>query len=106
MKKLPNTITVTIQEIDRQCAGHFQYGSGCLIATALKRMGYNHDTPISVCLDYVEIGGIRYNPNKSIGIRALHAINGRDQSNMLADGIHYREGVVGKVIKLQKEVKV
>lgn len=60
MTELPQQIDITIQEEDRQNAGTYKNNDGCLIATALGRMGYNHDAHIMVYPSWVKIGDQTY----------------------------------------------
>ena len=65
MKALPNKIKVKFSKSDRKKAGRYSDVNNCLMATALKRMGYNHDRNINVGgSGLTSIGGVTYIPRE------------------------------------------
>jgi len=54
--KLPKRIKVKFTEEDRISAGRYTDSANCLMATALKRMGYNTNRKIGVYPGIVHIG--------------------------------------------------
>src|SRR5690242_6171236 len=87
----PRVIHVTITEEDRQKADSFCSTGGCILATALTRMGYSH---FIVGVDDAHIGFIDYE------IRHNGRGWGADESCRLSrkERPFYSPGVVGKTI--------
>lgn len=95
MQEPPKEIEITFQEEDRQKAEPFQHGRGCLVATALKRMGHKN---VSSALYHHNIDGFTYYcPHTDI-----HGLHGMP-SCAITDGVtgpFYGPEVVGKKITL------
>ncbi len=94
MKTLPDKIKIRFSEKDRQSASFFTDRGGCLIHTSLKRMGYNHDTPIEVAVSSVQIGKTEYkisDPFWYVG-----------KNRYEANAPYYHRSVVGKRLTLEK----
>lgn len=90
MSKLPDTITVTFTEEDRQTADHYHESCGCLLHTALTRMGFKN-VRIGACGDTF-IGDNLYEP--------VEAFNSSVERDRPIRKPYYKKSVVGKTIHL------
>ena len=88
--ELPDTITIEITEEDRQKAVAFVDFKNCIIATALKRMGYEH---ASVGTIDITVNGQDYDLDKYCGCDELKDLT---IDNSISCAPFYGKGVVGK----------
>jgi len=92
--QLPNKIEVTFTEEDRISAGAYTDTKNCLMATALKRLGYNHDRDVRVHPGVVLIDHAKY-----LGEVYTHTMK---RSNSWHKP-YYDSSVVGTTITLTRE---
>lgn len=91
--KLPETIKIVFTESDRQNAERFTNRCGCLIVTALRRMGFKGK--IRELLDRTEIGNQLYT-HTEFGADRAKTDDSATQKPL------YLPAVVGKRITLKK----
>jgi hypothetical protein len=97
-KELPKTITVVFTEEDRVHAGMYKDNDNCLMATALKRMGYNHDTEVKVSGGGITyLNGIVYFPRHSTPFDAGTVCNADRHTRP-----YYDKSVVGRKVILER----
>ncbi len=97
MKTLPEEINIRFTKEDLKVADRYQSHNKCLMATALTRMGYNHDRDITVVSEgKTTIGGIKYLPRQQFDCSIVGGIDPRESYS-------YNRSVIGMEITLVKQ---